>query len=374
MAKDFYDILGVPENASKDEIKKAFRNLAKKYHPDRNKGDKAAESRFKEISEAYEILGDEQKRAQYDNMCKYGAFAGTGPQGGFGGSGVDFSQFGKDGRFDFRSGGGFGSFADIFSSIFGGEEMFGGRMGGNRRTATQPRKGSNLRLNLNITFEEAIFGTNKSLVLKKPETCTICGGTGTEPGAGQTACPECQGRGNVSYAQGGFSISRPCPRCLGRGIINEKACHVCGGTGQTRSKKKINVKIPAGIEDGGKIRLKGMGNPGKNGGANGDLIITVAVQKHQQFERKGNDIHTRVYVSYPDAVLGGKIPVKTLARDINMTIPAGTKSGTILRLKGMGLSVDGTQGDQYVEVMIDVPESVTNRQRELLEELRKTLK
>jgi len=377
MAKDYYSVLGVPEDASKEDIKKAFRKLAKKYHPDRNKDNKEAEGKFKDISEAYEVLGDEKKRQQYDTMRRYGAFAGAGTQGGpgFNQGGFDFSQFGRGGSQGFDTQGGFGSFADIFSSIFGGEDNFsrGGMGAGARAKQNAPSRGSDLRVTMDVTFEEAARGTKKTIVLNKPVTCNICGGSGTEPGAGQTVCPECQGRGNVNYAHGGFAVSRPCPRCLGKGVINEKPCHACGGSGRTREKKKINVKIPAGVDDGGKIRLRGMGNPGKNGGRDGDLIITVAVQKHQQFERKGNDIYTKVYISYPDAVLGARVPVKTLSKDIKLTIPAGTKSGTRLRLKGQGLSINGHQGDQYVEVLIDVPDNLSDRQRELLKELQKTL-
>lgn len=376
MSKDYYSVLGVSETASKDEIKKAFRKLAKKYHPDRNKGDKNSESKFKDVSEAYEILGNDQKRQQYDQMRKYGAFAGTGPQGGsFGGGGFDFSQFGRGRREGFGDSGGFGSFADIFSSIFGGEDIFGQAQGGPgaRRGKPSPSRGSNLHLTLHVSFREAANGTAKTIVLNKPVACGTCYGKGTEPGTGQSVCSECNGRGTVSFSHGNFAVSRPCPRCFGKGVINEKACHTCGGSGRTREKRKIKVRIPAGIEDEGRIRLRGMGNPGKNGGHDGDLIITVAVKKDQQFERDGSDIHTKVYVSYPDAALGGKVPVKTLNRNLNLTIPPGTKSGTKLRLKGMGLSVSGSTGDQYVEILIDVPEDLSDRQKELLEELRKTL-
>ncbi len=370
MAKDFYDILGVPENSSKEEIKKAFRRLAKRYHPDRNQGDKSAESRFKEISGAYEVLGDDEKRKQYDMMRKYGAFSGAGAPGNS--SGFDFSQFGNGGNFRFEDGGGFGSFADIFSSIFGDEAPFGPR-GRSRQARKMSRRGSDLRLNLYIGFKEAISGTSKTIAITRPEKCSACSGTGAEPDSTRNICPQCQGRGTVSISQGAFAVSRPCPRCLGKGILNEKVCGVCGGSGQVREKKKVKVKIPAGIDSGGQIRLRGLGNPGQNGGTDGDLLITVTVEKHQQFDRKGNDIYTKIYISYPVAVLGGKVPVKTLTKDIMLTIPAGTPSGTQMRLKGMGLAADGVPGDQYVEVHIEVPKELTPRQKELLEELGKTL-
>jgi len=373
MPKDYYSVLGVAENASADEIKKAFRTLAKKYHPDRNRDDKAAEDRFKEVSEAHEVLGDAEKRRQYDTMRKYGgAFAGAEGNQGFGG--FDFSQFGRGGGGGFRAEdlGGFGSFADIFSSIFGGEDMSRSSSRGRRRPGRM--RGGNLAVTLNITFDEAIAGTRKIIVLNKPTACQVCGGSGTEAGSRRTVCPQCGGRGTVSFAQGAFAVSRPCPRCLGRGVLQGKACRACGGSGQTRSKKKIRIKIPAGIDNGGKIRLRGMGSPGRNGGPDGDLIVTVAVQKHQQFERKGNDIYTKVDISFPQAVLGDKIAVKTLTRDIKLTIPPGTKAGTVLRLKGQGLALEGSQGDQFVEIGIAVPEKVTPRQRELLEEMAETFK
>jgi molecular chaperone DnaJ len=376
MAKDYYDILEVPENASKEDIKKSFRAKAKKYHPDRNPGNKEAEAKFKEVSEAYDVLSDNQKRQQYDTMRKYGAFGGFGggAPSGAGGPGFDPSQF--QGSFRFEDLGGLGSFADIFSSIFGGEDLFGRmRQGAGRGRRRQPRvtRGSNLSIKLPISFEEAINGTSKTLVLNKPEVCTICHGTGDEPGSKQKVCDNCQGRGTVSYAQGAFAISRPCPKCLGKGVIPGTPCHQCGGSVRVKVKRKVRVKIPAGIDDGGRIRLRGMGNPGSNGGQNGDLIITVNTGKHQQFDRRGNDIYTTVEISYPRAVLGGKIAVKTLTKTVNMNIAPGTEHGTKLRLKGMGLAVDGNQGDEYVEIHIKVPKTTTPRQKELLEELAKTM-
>ncbi|UCD94326.1 MAG: molecular chaperone DnaJ, partial [Candidatus Zixiibacteriota bacterium] len=367
---DYYNTLGVPENAPKDEIKKSFRALAKKYHPDRNKGDKGAESRFKEISEAYEVLSDDKKRQQYDVMRKYGAFGGA---GGFdprtaGTGGFDFSQFGK--TFRAEDLGGFGPFADLFSSIFGGEDLFS-RARGERKS--RPRRGNDLAIRLSVSFDEAIAGAGKIIRMSKPVACGVCGGTGDEPGSRQKICRQCGGRGTVTFAQGAFSIARPCPKCLGKGVIPGKTCARCGGSGRVKEKKTIKVKIPAGVEDGSKIRLRGMGNPGTNGGPSGDLIITVNTGKHQQFQRKGSDIYSEVEISYPRAVLGTKIAVKTLTKTVNLNVPPGTKHGTLLRLKGMGLSVDGEQGHQFIEIHIGVPIDVTPEQKELLEKFERTL-
>ncbi len=305
MSKDYYKTLGVSENAAEEDIKKAFRKLAKQYHPDRNRGDKSAEERFKEISEAYDVLGDKTKRQQYDTMRKYGAFTG-GPSfdprysGGF-----DASQFERFFRFDSNEG------VDIFSELFG--TLFGGRP--SFRQGARPRrrrqKGRDAHVSLRISFMEAVRGTEKMIIAKNP--------------------------------------------------------------GAQLRRRKIKVKIPAGISGGDKIRLRGMGFPAETGTANGDLIVTVNVQKDQQFDRKGNDIYTKKNIAYPKAVLGGKVKVKTLSRTISMTLPPGTKPGTKLRLKGMGLSVNGIQGDQYVEVTVDIPDKVTERQKELLEELAKTM-
>lgn len=380
MSKDYYNILGVAENASKADIKKSFRTLAKKYHPDRNQGDKTAEEKFKDISEAYDVLNDEKKRQQYDMMRKYGgSYAGASGPGGFGGGagGFDFSNMGN-GSFRAEDLGGFGSFADIFSSIFGSHGGPGG-MGGQARPGRGQRqqptaaRGNDLALKLEVSFEESISGVKKTIALNKPESCKACSGTGAEPGSSQQSCPQCGGRGTISTAQGGFSVSRPCPRCLGRGITPGQTCRVCNGTGSTKVKKKVAVNIPTAVEDGAKIRLRGLGNPGRNGGQNGDLLVTVTVKKHQQFERKGQNIYTSVELSYPQAVLGCKVPVKTLTKTISLSIPAGTEHGTKLRLKGMGLALNGTKGDQYVEINIVVPKKVSAKQKKILEELQEEL-
>ncbi|HUV30130.1 MAG TPA: J domain-containing protein [Acidobacteriota bacterium] len=313
MAKDYYKALGVSEDATLDEIKRQYRKLAKKHHPDHNKGDKDAEARFKDISEAYEVLKDENKRAEYDALRKYGAFAGATHAGGFDpgafGGGFDFSPFGKSGRWTFRSGGGaapddLGDLNDILASLFSrgagpakgpGHEF--GRQGG-------PRAGADLVARLTISFLEAVNGTTRMLSL---------------PSSG----------------------------------------------------KKLSVKIPAGIDDGGRIRLRGQGEPGLYGGPNGDLIVTVIVMPHQQFTRKGNDIYSSVEISFVEAVTGCSRQVKTLTKTVSLTIPAGTQPGTRLRLKGMGLAVGAVRGDQYVEVKVKIPKTLTARQRKLLEDFEK---
>jgi len=308
MSKDYYKALGVAENATEDEIKKAFRKLAKQYHPDRNKGDKKAEEKFKDISEAYDVLGDKNKRQQYDTMRKYGTFTG-GPSfdprysGGF-----DSSQFERFFRFERSEG------ADIFEELFG--SIFGARRGAGSRSGPRPRQprrvdGRDANVTATITFMEAVRGTTKTIIAKNP--------------------------------------------------------------GPQGNRRKIRVRIPTGIEDGGKIRLRGMGFPGRDGGGNGDLIVTVKVEKDQKFERKGNDIYTKVLVDYPTAALGGKVQAHTLTRKISLNIPPGTTSGTKLRLKGMGIAVDGVAGDQYVEIIVDVPKNLTDEQKQLLEQLKKTM-
>ncbi len=319
MSKSYYDILGVPENASQDDIKKAFRKLAMKYHPDRNKGDAGAETKFKELSEANETLSDPKKRAEYDNFRKYGgAFAGgrpgQGPQAGYRSGGFDFSdmfregQGGRGGFQTFRFGGGGEGFENIISQFFGGGMRGGGDPFAQRRTQRRRHKGKDLRATVKVTFSEAIQGTTKKIRVRQ--------------------------------------------------------------TGKT-----LSVKVPAGIEDGGKIRLRGQGLPGASvpgrpAGPNGDLIITVRVMEDQNFERKGNDIYTSVTIPFKDAILGTKAEVKTLSKTIKMNIPAGTQPGTKLRLKGLGLSVGDQQGDQYVEVKVSIPkpEELSEKQRKMLEE------
>ncbi len=363
--KDFYKILSVSETATGADIKRAYRRLAKKYHPDANQGDKQAEARFKEVSEAHEVLSDKNKRAQFDQMRKYGGdFAGLGgarPSAGFGTGGVRFedlsSIFGKSG--------GFGSFADIFSSIFGDNigDLGGGSGFGQRRG---PRKGDDLYTDIEIPFSTAVNGGKVNIRLNINEQCAICKGTGSRPGSSQRVCPDCQGRGMVSFTQGNFAVSRPCPRCLGRGKISGEACTNCAGIGSLSKRRELSVRIPSGVESGKKIRLKGLGNPGRSGGPPGDLYLRVDVTSHPFFWRRGLDIHCRIPLSIEQAAKGTKIRVRTLSgKRAELKIPPDTRMGAKFRLRGLGLASKKRKGDQIVEVDIKVPESMTDEEKRM---------
>jgi len=371
MPRDYYKILGVSEKADKDEIKKKYRDLAKKYHPDRNKGDKAAEEKFKEISEAYQVLKDDQKRQQYDNMRRFGGFAGAGRPGagGFPGGGgtrfytnADFSQVFGD-RFDINDLFGMGGLGDIFSSMFG-DNVRARRRSPFGRQQAGPRKGQSIRAELNITADQAASGTSKKIRLGVPDSCAACKGQGTVPGSGETTCPRCNGAGQVTSVQGNFSVSRPCPACLGRGVRPGQTCGVCNGSGTVKKKKTVRVRIPAGINNGETIRLCGLGCPGTGGGPKGDLIIKVNVMGEQKYSRDDKDIHTTVDITFPQAALGAKVPVQALTKKVNVNIKPGTQPGTILRLKGLGLG----GGDLKVRINVVVPTNLTDRQKELLKE------
>jgi len=361
--KDYYKILDVPENASVDVIKKAYRRLAKKYHPDANKGSKEAEAKFKDVSEAYGVLSDPKKRAQYDQMRKYGGSPFAGAQGFPGGFG-DGSGFGKGGfrMEDFE----FGSFGDLFSSIFGD---VGVRTHAKKHRRHTPQKGANLALTLNLSFKEAALGTKKTIRLRRDESCPKCGGKGAEPGSGKTICPECNGSGMVTIAQGMFSISRPCPRCFGTGEIRGKPCSQCSGSGKVKGSKSIAVKIPAGIEDRQKIRLKGMGNAGMNGNQYGDLIITVHVQPDPFFRREGMDIFCDLPLTLKQAVEGVKMKIRTLRGHAMLKIPALTKDGSLFKLKGQGIKKDGKSGNQYVRAKVKSPSQPSEEEKEMMAKL-----
>jgi len=367
--KDFYKILGVPESAGDDEIKKAYRKLAKKHHPDANPGNKLAEAQFKEISEAYDILSDKQKRAQYDQMRRFGdsAFGGYG-RGVRPGAGTPGAEFNFDDLSSiFGEFGGFGSFADIFSSLFGeGVGLQGGRGHRSKRSTM----GQDLRSEIEVPFETAVRGGNVAVEVEVTEQCATCRGTGAKPGARMQACPECRGRGTVSFVQGNFAVSRPCPKCLGRGHIIAEACPTCRGAGSVRHPRSISVKIPAGIESGKNIRLKGLGNPGFEGGPPGDLYLKINITGHQFFWRDGLDIHCRVPINIAQAVRGAKIRVRTMTdKKVELKIPPGTQSGAKFRLKGLGLAMNGRKGDQIVEIEIKIPEKMTAEEKKMFEEL-----
>jgi len=356
--KDYYNILGVSESASKDEIKKAYRNLAKKYHPDANPGNKAAEDKFKEISEANEVLSNSQKRKQYDVLRKFGA-------GGYPGyEGFDFEGFRKGtGRtFRFEDLGGLGGFSDLFSSIFD----FGGR---SRQRSWSAQKGQDLYAEIEIPFDLAISGGKHTFEIRKEDACPVCHGSGAQPGSKVTTCPQCGGAGTVSFSQGAFAIQRPCPRCFGKGKVVSQPCSTCGGSGEVLGSRRIAMKIPQGVEHGTNLRLRGQGQPGISGGPAGDLIVRINVSAHRFFERRGADVFCKVPINIAQALLGSKIRVRTIDGKVDLKIPSGTQSGTKFRLKGRGVQVIGIKGDQYVEVQVEIPKKMTQKQKKMFEEL-----
>jgi len=355
--KDYYAILGVSRDASEEEIKRAFRRLAKKYHPDRNKGNKEAERRFKEINEAHSILTDKEKRAQYDRF-------GTVRDKGFTGA-TFWEQFGARGgrpraeRFSWSD---LGDLGEIFSQFFRRESPFGSRA---RRGG--PVRGDDLHATVEVPFDLAVNGGRMMTTVAGVFPCRACGGSGARPGTRAQPCPECNGTGTVQDLQGAFAFSRPCPRCYGRGEIITAPCARCNGTGQEDGVRRYNVRIPKGVRDGQRIRLAGQGQPGRDGGPPGDLIVEVRVAPHPQFRREGNDVHSDVYVDMVQAALGTSVEVETVRGRVKLTIPAGTQPGARLRLRGRGITgADGRTGDHYVQVRVRVPRNLTERQRELL--------
>ena len=359
--RDFYEVLGVKKGASEDELKKAYRKLAKENHPDLHPGDKECEARFKEINEAYEVLSDPDKRAKYDQF----GHAAFDPSQGFGGGGGGFGGFE-----------GFGGFGDIFSDIFGGGFGFGG---GGGRNPNAPRKGDNLRATVNIKFEEAAFGVKKDVFVSKIEQCHDCKGTGCAEGTTAEVCPDCKGTGTVMSTKrtpfGMVQSSEQCPKCKGRGKIIHSPCKTCRGIGSVRRQHKVSVSIPAGIDDGQTISLKGQGNAGLNGGPAGDLLITVLVQPHARFERDGASILLDQEISFAQAALGAEVEVPTLDGKVKLNIPEGTQTGTTFRLKGKGVPFlrNGGRGDQFVTVNVAVPRSMTSTQKNALRRYAETM-
>ena len=358
--RDFYEVLGVKKGVSEDELKKAYRKLAKENHPDLHPGDKECEARFKEINEAYEVLSDPDKRAKYDQF----GHAAFDPSQGFGGGG-------GFGGFE-----GFGGFGDIFSDIFGGGFGFGG---GGGRNPNAPRKGDNLRATVNIKFEEAAFGVKKDVFVSKIEQCPDCKGTGCAEGTTAEVCPDCKGTGTVMATKrtpfGMVQSSEQCPKCKGRGKIIHSPCKTCRGMGSVRRQHKVSVSIPAGIDDGQTISLKGQGNAGLNGGPAGDLLITVLVQPHARFERDGASILLDQEISFAQAALGAEVEVPTLDGKVKLNIPEGTQSGTTFRLKGKGVPFlrNGGRGDQFVTVNVAVPRGMTSAQKDALRQYAETM-
>ncbi|MDX1567201.1 MAG: molecular chaperone DnaJ [Longimicrobiales bacterium] len=370
--KDFYEILGVSESADQDEIKKAYRKLAKQYHPDANQGDPEAAERFKEVGEAYSVLSDPEKRSQYDQMRKYGGFGfgrGGGPRGAGGAGARRGPGPGGAESFSFDDLGGLGGLGDIFSSIFDR-----GRRGRSPGEASGARsRGKNVEYVVEIGFETAVKGGKIAINVPISEDCAVCAGNGAKPGTGLKSCPECGGVGTVSFGQGGFAVNRPCPACMGRGKVPETPCSACAGAGVVRQNRKIQVKVPAGVETGSKVRLSGRGERGRGGGPPGDLIITFKVGDHHFFRRDGLDIHCTVPINIAQATLGTKIRVKTISgKKVVLNVPPGTQSGTKFRIRGQGVEKGGRVGDQYVEVKIEVPEKLGEDEERLMKEFAAT--
>ena len=349
--RDYYDVLGVAKSASDDEIKKAHRKLAKKYHPDLNRDNPEAAEKFKELNEAYEVLSDKDKRARYDQF----GFAGVDPNYGAG----------QGGGF----GGGFGGFdmgdlGDIFGSFFGG--------GSSRSRRNAPQRGETIQQRVMLSFEEAAFGCEKEITINRTERCEKCEGTGAEKGSSAETCSNCHGSGVVTQTQrtplGMFQTQAACPNCRGTGKIIRKPCKKCSGTGKTRNSRTLKVKIPAGIDDGQSIQLRGQGNAGSNGGPSGDIIVTIGIRPHPIFTRDGNNVICEIPISFPQAALGDTLQVPTIDGKVEYTIPEGTQTGTVFRLRGKGIqNVNGRgRGDQYVRVNIEVPTRLTEHQKKLL--------
>jgi molecular chaperone DnaJ len=354
MSASLYDTLGVKKGASADEIKKAYRKLARQYHPDANPGDKAAEEKFKQVQTAYDVLSDADKRKAYD---RYGSTNGRGAPGpgGPGGPNVDF------GNVDF------GDLGDILGGMFGN---FGG---GGRRGRPQAMRGPDVETEVRLSFEDSLHGSEVKIPVELTVACRECGGTGAQPGTAPVICPECNGRGVTSESQGLFALSQPCPRCRGNGTVIEKPCTKCKGSGRERRLRTYTVKIKPGVRNGTKIRLKGKGEAGANGGPNGDLVVITRVAKSDTYERRGDDLVVQVPVSFPTAALGAKVEVPTPSGAVSLKIPAGSEDGKLLRIKGRGaprLSGSG-KGDVLARVRIQVPKRVNKKERELLEELGK---
>jgi molecular chaperone DnaJ len=369
--KDYYAALGVSSSATQDEIKKAYRRLAKKHHPDANQSDAKAAEKFKEISEAYNVIGDAEKRKQYDDMRRRGSFggfggarggargpsgAGAGAPGGFGGAqgGIHFEDFDI---------GGLGGLGDLFSSMFGS----GAQGRGAQQRATE--RGQTIEATLEIPFRTAALGGKVPVELEVTEECQTCHGNGAAPGATLRTCPECNGRGTVSFGQGGFAVQRPCPMCLGRGQVPSERCPTCGGAGEVRVKRTVAITVPPGVDSGNKVRLTGQGGKGASGGQPGDLVVTFQVQPDRFFRREGLDVVATVPLNVAQATLGSKISVRSLeGKKVAIKIPPGTASGKRFRVRGQGIEKNGTRGDMIIETSITVPEHLTPEQQEAMRE------
>lgn len=355
--RDYYEVLGVEKGASADEIKRAYRKAAMKYHPDRNPGDKEAEEKFKEVGEAYEVLSDEDKKARYD---QYG-FAGVDPNygagaGGYGGFNGGFGGFG---------GGGFGDLGDIFGDLFGGG-------GARRSTQNSPRRGEDVMTRLELTFEEAAFGCDKEITASHIENCASCNGTGSADGSIET-CTKCHGTGQEQVVQNFMGMrmqsTQPCSRCGGKGKVIKTPCNTCKGKGKVRKSKRITVKVPAGVDEGQSVRVRGEGNVGSNGGPNGNLLVEILIRQHKLFQRQDYDVFSQVPITFAQAALGAEITVPTLDGDVTYTIPEGTQTGKDFVLRGKGIPLVNnpkTRGDHHFQVVVETPTKLTSEQKELL--------
>ena len=358
--RDYYEVLGLKKGASDEEIKKAFRKMAMKYHPDRNPDDKEAEEKFKEANEAYSVLSDPDKKSKYDRF----GHAGVDPNAGFGGFG--------------GGAGGFGGFEDIFD-MFGGFGGFGGFSGGARRNPNQPKKGRDLQKAITITFEEAAFGVKKDIEISKFVNCSTCNGEGTKPGTSKKTCPTCGGSGQVAETKrtafGAFQNITTCHQCGGTGTIIEEPCPDCKGTGRVRKTIKLSIDIPAGVDNESVIPIRGQGEPGTNGGPAGDLYIVISVKPHKLFERRGNDLYIEMPITFDQAALGAEIVVPTLEEKVSYKIPAGTQPGTVFRLKNKGIKYlrREAKGDLYVKVNLEVPTKLNGKQKKAISRMAETV-
>ena len=349
MAESYYETLGVPKNASADELKKAYRKLARQYHPDKNPGDAEAEKRFKEVQQAYDVLSDDEKRKAYD---QFGSANGRPP----GPTNVDFGDF---------------DLGDIFGGLFGGA---GGGRGRGRAQQPRGQRGSDVEVEVRVSFEDALKGVQTTVPVQLELACHTCHGTGAAPGTAPTTCPQCNGSGVIATSQGLFALQQPCPRCHGMGTIVETPCPTCGGLGRERRTKRFTVKIPAGVRDGTRIKLRGKGEAGYGGASAGDLYVVTRVEPSKIYERRGDDLIVQVPVSYPTVALGGSVEVPTPEGAVSLKVPSGSEDGKLLRIKGRGaprLKGSG-KGDVLARLRIQVPKRVNKHERELLEELKKT--
>jgi molecular chaperone DnaJ len=366
--KDFYAVLGVPSTATQDEIKKAYRKLAKRYHPDANANDPKAAERFKEISEANNVLGDAEKRKQYDDMRRLGAFDGF----GFGGAAPRRGPSSRPGagpsaganpniNFQDFDIGGLGGLGDLFGSIFNNAR--------NQTRQSGPQRGQNIETSLDIPFRTAARGGKVPVELEVNEECGTCHGSGAAPGATMKTCPECSGRGVVSFGQGGFAVNRPCPMCLGRGQVPSQPCPTCNGSGEVRTRKKVLITVPPGVDTGSKIRLKGQGGKGSSNGPPGDLLITFNVLADKFYQREGLDVIAKLPLNIAQATLGSKVNVNTLdGKKVAIRIPPGTPSGKRFRVRGQGIHKGSEHGDLIVEVKIEAPEKLSEEQERIMKE------